>query len=55
MVYERLTQRNVDSENNHGGSSNDLCFTSGWMFKKTSYGVKDASGRVQSVSVRRAV
>ena len=25
------------------------------VHKKTSYGVKDASGRVQSVSVRRAV
>ena len=32
----------VDSENNHGGSSTDICITSDWMFtmKTISYCVK---------------
>ena len=32
VVYKKLNSTNVDSENNHGGSSKDICITSDWMF-----------------------
>jgi hypothetical protein len=49
VVYKRLNSTgNVDSENNHGGSSRDIVYYIGLdVHKKTiSYCVKDASGQV---------
>src|SRR2546426_4104770 len=34
VVYKKLNSTNVDSENNHGGSSKDICITSDWMFTR---------------------
>src|SRR5256886_14512219 len=47
VVYKKLNSTNVDSENNHGGSSKDICIYIGLdVHKKTiSYCVKDASGQ----------
>jgi transposase len=49
VVYKRLKLNgNVDSENNHGGSSRDIMYCIGLdVHKRTiSYCVKDASGQV---------
>ncbi len=49
VVYKRLNSTNVDSENNHGGSSRDIMYYIGLDVhnKKTiSYCVKDASGQI---------
>jgi len=49
VLYKRLNNGDVDSENNHGGSSRDIMYYIGLdVHKKTiSYCVKDASGQVQ--------
>src|SRR3984893_15592671 len=48
VVYKRLNSTNVDSENNHGGSSRNIMYYIGLdVHKKTiSYCAKDASGQV---------
>src|ERR1700676_1437400 len=48
VVYKRLNSTNVDSENNHGGSSRNIMYYIGLDgHKKTiSYCAKDASGQV---------